>query len=256
MNNKLTIPEALALSRCEKVIAKGQQIFIEVGNAVLQIRDERLYRKNYGSFNQYCEERWGWGERRASQIIQAASVVQRLPKESSTMVPTERVARAVAQVSEEKRPQVIAAAAKATNGHVTAKAITAAAKVIDVEEVLQDSVGREIPAQVSKYWNRSDEIKDLLKQITNVKRAIEKAHEAKDLMYAEISNAAIGDLERAWHSIQCGVPYAVCPQCQGHPEVQPKGECRLCLGRGLISKFRWKAVPEETRNMIEKQVNK
>lgn len=114
-----------------------------------------------------------------------------------------------------------------------------------------DSVGRIIPNGAVAYWNRKREIQMLLEAIKLAVEQISSGHESKDLMFSEIPESAVADLKSAYASIQCGIPYAVCPQCQGHPEVQPKGECRLCKGRGLVSKFRWNTVPAETRAMIE-----
>jgi hypothetical protein len=47
-----------ALAQCEGVIERGMKSFIEVGTALLKIRDERLYRENYGTFEEYCRKRW------------------------------------------------------------------------------------------------------------------------------------------------------------------------------------------------------
>ena len=54
----------------------GQQTFIEVGQALLEIRDRRLYRETYGTFEEYCQERWGMTRRHANRQIGAAHVVE------------------------------------------------------------------------------------------------------------------------------------------------------------------------------------
>lgn len=46
--------------------------------ALVQIRDERLYRAEYGTFDTYCERRWGKSASRMNQLIQAAKVVKNL----------------------------------------------------------------------------------------------------------------------------------------------------------------------------------
>lgn len=48
--------------------------FVEVGEALLRIRDGRLYRDSYATFEDYCRDRWGFGERRGRQLIEAAEV--------------------------------------------------------------------------------------------------------------------------------------------------------------------------------------
>ena len=47
-----------ALTECEAVIERGLRTFVEVGEALLRIRDERLYRETHGTFEDYCRERW------------------------------------------------------------------------------------------------------------------------------------------------------------------------------------------------------
>ena len=72
-------------------------------------------------------------------------------------------------------------------------------------------------------------------------------------MFAEINfTAVISDIEKAYHALKCATPYAVCTMCSGHPDTQKNG-CRLCFGRGLISKFRYDRVPEEVRKLREKK---
>lgn len=67
--------QAARLRACEETIERGQQTFIEVGQALARIRDERLFREaGFASFDAYCRERWAMGKSYASQLISAASV--------------------------------------------------------------------------------------------------------------------------------------------------------------------------------------
>lgn len=63
------------LKELEVVIERGRQTFIEVGNALLEIRDRQLYRDTHARFEDYCRERWGWSRPFAYQLIDAAKVV-------------------------------------------------------------------------------------------------------------------------------------------------------------------------------------
>jgi hypothetical protein len=87
-------PSTLSLPELERVIERGQQTFIEVGRALLEIRDRRLYRETHATFEAYCRERWGWSRRHANRQIEAARVVDAVgpvgPKPES-----ERQARAM-----------------------------------------------------------------------------------------------------------------------------------------------------------------
>jgi len=99
-------PSTLSLPELERVIERGQQTFIEVGRALLEIRDRRLYRETYATFEAYCRERWGWNRRYANRQIDAARVVDAVgptgPKPES-----EREARAMLdRLDPEEREQV------------------------------------------------------------------------------------------------------------------------------------------------------
>ena len=53
------------LAELETVIESGIRTFVDVGRALLEIRDSRLYRESYPTFDEYCRERWGFGRIRA-----------------------------------------------------------------------------------------------------------------------------------------------------------------------------------------------
>ncbi len=67
----LSVEEIDQLAQYEATITKGLATFIEVGAALASIRDERLYRRDYATFDDYCRARWGWDRRRAYQLMDA-----------------------------------------------------------------------------------------------------------------------------------------------------------------------------------------
>jgi hypothetical protein len=73
------ISEATRLAELEQAIERGLQTFVEVGEALREIRDSRLYRQDFGSFEGYCRERWGFSRPRAYELIQGADVVSGIP---------------------------------------------------------------------------------------------------------------------------------------------------------------------------------
>lgn len=62
------------LGELEAVIQRGLDTFVEVGAALLEIRDARLYRETHGTFEEYCQHRWGMSRRHANRTIEAAGV--------------------------------------------------------------------------------------------------------------------------------------------------------------------------------------
>jgi hypothetical protein len=85
------------------------------------IRDTRLYRADFDTFEEYCKEKWGWTRIRAYQLIEAAGVQAALPENVKHVLQNDRQASELARVAPEKRVEVLEKAAAA--GPVTARAI-------------------------------------------------------------------------------------------------------------------------------------
>jgi hypothetical protein len=90
----LTTTETTRLGELEETIERGLQTFLEVGLALTEIRESKLYRVDFDTFEAYCKGRWGFTRRRANQLVEAARV--------GTMVPVEneRQARELAPLRE------------------------------------------------------------------------------------------------------------------------------------------------------------
>lgn len=85
--------EISRLTVCEEVIAQGLHTFVDVGNALLEIRDNRLYRDEYSTFEDYCKERWGMVRQQANRLIAAAETVSNLEPIGSILPQTESQTR-------------------------------------------------------------------------------------------------------------------------------------------------------------------
>ena len=70
----LDVRERHVLEELEGIVGRGITTFIEVGRALAEIRDRRLYRDSQDTFEAYCRELWELGRTRAYQLIDAAAV--------------------------------------------------------------------------------------------------------------------------------------------------------------------------------------
>jgi hypothetical protein len=77
--NELELAERERLAQLEEVVERGLQTFIEVGQALREIRDSRLYRQTHTTFGEYLVERWSFSKPHATRLIQAAQVVAAVP---------------------------------------------------------------------------------------------------------------------------------------------------------------------------------
>src|SRR5688572_5055852 len=76
-NGKMTTIEARthSLAENEDVIRRGLSTFVEVGQALMAIRDERQYiTAGFDRFEDYCRERWDMGRSYADDKIAASRV--------------------------------------------------------------------------------------------------------------------------------------------------------------------------------------
>lgn len=97
----LSIDERNELERCEVVIKQGLETFIEVGQALLTIREKRLYRLEFGTFEDYCRGKWDFGRRYVNQIIQASEIVSNLGAIAPILPQTESQARPLTSLEPE-----------------------------------------------------------------------------------------------------------------------------------------------------------
>lgn len=252
----MSIAESRRLAELEKLIARGKQTFVEVGLALAEIRDLRLYKREYGSFSEYCQAKWGWTKQHAYRLIEAAPVAKGNLQVTSlnqarelAKVPAEQRAGVVKAVVDSGKPVTAAAikrhlppppmqrhGANGTNATNGTAATRASQPPPPPPSQILDGTGWPIPTQLIPLWQRAGEVQEMLTTLSRVKGALRAAQENKDKLFAEVNySSALSQLDQAWTDIKTAKPFAVCPTCQG----QIPDKCTLCKGRGLISEYLW-----------------
>lgn len=152
MMELLTVQEGEALAELEQVIERGLTTFVDVGNALLTIRDERLYRADYATFEDYCEERWGLTRRRAYQLMDAAGAVSTMVHTGLPAPENERQARELGRVPEDQRAEVWQQTIDNTDGKPTAAAIreTYQPKPEPVADPLPEPIAEQIDQRIAE----------------------------------------------------------------------------------------------------------
>jgi len=143
----LTRTETNRLEELETAIERGLPTFLVVGAALLEIRDDRLYRERCATFEDYCRLRWGISRQRAYQLMDAATVCED-GQDLSTNVDkptTEAQARVLKRLPAEMRPAAMQKAAESANGEApTASEIEDAATLL---EALPEDERKELQSQ-------------------------------------------------------------------------------------------------------------
>lgn len=115
---------AASLEKEEAIIQRGLDTFVEVGEALLRIKEGKLYKATHGTWNEYVRERWGFSRVQAHRLIAASDVVadiKMLP--IGNILPTsESQVRPLAVLPKEQQADAWVAAVKlAPKGEPTAK---------------------------------------------------------------------------------------------------------------------------------------
>lgn len=121
--------ESKRLVELEAVIQRGLDTFIEVGEALAEIRDSRLYRIEHPTFEDYCRTKWKMNRTYAHRLMAAAEVSAMLPTGNKPR--NERQARPLAtlETSEQQRA-AWQRAVESGNGNPTAQQVEAEAQKI------------------------------------------------------------------------------------------------------------------------------
>ena len=116
----LNIDESHELERCEVVIKQGLQTFIEVGQALRTIREKRLYRISFKTFEDYCVGRWAFKKSQAYQLIDASVVISNLSAIAEILPKTESQTRPLTRLEPEIQKEVWTEVLKTHGDNITA----------------------------------------------------------------------------------------------------------------------------------------
>ena len=118
-NFQLTISEQNEFERCEVAIKQGLETFIEVGTALMTIRNKRLYRAEFETFEEYCRDRWGMEYRSANRLIAASETISNLGPIGPVPI-TESQARPLTSLQPEVQREAWAEVVETHGGNITA----------------------------------------------------------------------------------------------------------------------------------------
>lgn len=117
---ELDITEQAKLFDLERKIEAGLQTFVEVGLALMEIRDSELYRSQFGTFEEYCGVRWGFTSTQAKRLMDGAEIAKNIEPSGSKIL-AESHLRPLKNLQPAQQREVYSeAVATAPNGRPTA----------------------------------------------------------------------------------------------------------------------------------------
>lgn len=255
-----------ALRDCEEVIAKGMTNFRDVGEALMRIRDEKLFRQKFGTFEEYCQTTWDFGKRRANQIIAATKVelIESTPQkksgkkisqsgdrdiENAVLQPsTDSQVRALSSLPESEQPAAWSEAVESAGGkQPTAKQV----KEVVEKRTAKTETGLEgLIDSVREAIEQAEAFRELMSAITAIKSKVTKLVESPLGRHIN-PNELNAHLTNAFRILKFAMPFADCVYCGR----TIKKTCKACGGQGwLVQDVFNQAPPDMKANSVVRKV--
>jgi hypothetical protein len=115
-SNLLNVVERQILESLEEVIESGVESYLATGSALKEIRDQRLYREGFKSFDAYVKSRWCFQRDYADKLIDSSETKQKVHtmvgSSGADKIQNERQLRELKSVPDESLAKVIAKASE------------------------------------------------------------------------------------------------------------------------------------------------
>lgn len=169
----LSVEQKIELSHLEKTIERGKTACIEMALALLKIREERLYRENHPTFEDYCQRRWEFSDRYGRMLVEYGETVRAIHSAGGTMVPvSERQSRALNGLEPEQKTEAMSgAAAVAPDNKPTTQHIQRAAAAVKSkpESPFQAGTTATVLDENSPHYGRSVTVENVQGVIVQAK---------------------------------------------------------------------------------------
>lgn len=262
--------DAKRLKRRDELIGIVKHGFQISGESLTELRDDEHWKDTHTSWIAFCKETFAISKTKLFNILKYTEVVGSLSKDNQSKITNIEQALALSSLAPKDRDRAIVKAEE--NGGITADALrfhgakpvgkksvskeseTVPSRDTPVSEkpeskptskppkpakvVLYDEIGIPIPDDAIPYWNRKQEVQDILTQIKDLKKVVVDGQTSGDHQWLKVTNSIADTFGSLYSLISEAKPYAVCTTCMGSPSLQPEG-CNFCRSTGLISKWQW-----------------
>jgi hypothetical protein len=151
LSKELTDKEKSALDKCEKRILAWGEETIMLGKALLEIKDSRLYRQDFSTFDDYCRLRWGFVDQTAYNAIKKFENIHCLTHDARVEVKPDPEAPSLKFLEKIKDPEKkIELYGKIVDKSKEAKKLEkTSAGVIPDAKIAEETVNRSLAAEKS-----------------------------------------------------------------------------------------------------------
>lgn len=182
-NARLDKEERARLNQLEVIVEQGLQTFYEVGKALVEIRDRKLYRESQKTFEDYCRYRSSIGRQRAFQFISAAQVRENLSTNGRQIPTSERQVRPLTGLLPELQREIWQEAVESAPNGIPSGAIVQ--RLVD-KKLSSGKIGQDVesnPSDLEQLRLENKTLKEPIRQkdVERERRAAEVANELERL---------------------------------------------------------------------------
>ncbi len=174
------------LAELEVLIKDNFLAFYQVGCALAEINQKRLYRETHDTFEDYCSALWDIARRTAYQYIEASAVVENVRRgaQIELLPQNERQARALTKLTPEQQVEAWQKAVEtAPEGKITAR---------HVKKTIREIQGKKVEKVVRETKARVDQSQIIDKNFKTAFRAfLDQVEIARNGKYKSTSRLAI-----------------------------------------------------------------
>lgn len=165
----LKAEESQLLMTCENTLKMHLGGFWPMGGALRTISEDRLYRENFKTFEEYCSGKWHLSDKHVYRLIKAATCMDKLKAEVDKDLPTSE--SQVRELLSCKEPDDWVKAWKKVLKATGGKGVTAE----KVAEAVAKVLGKEAPQTPTVAETPKVETRDTEQTLTEVRELVTKA---------------------------------------------------------------------------------
>jgi len=234
------------LLELEEDITNDLKAVFRIGLNLMVIRDEKLWKQNYKSFEDYCNDRWSKGSNWARKMIKAVEVKEVVPD-----VENEWQARQLVDLPDEKKVEVFSRAVDEVNDP---KLVTGTQLNRIKQSVVAEATTPEVNTEpMAKYQLLTDDYDSCLNALTRVNSIIEGITEQDVGLWLNLDEFRM-DLRNLKANIRMAKPHQTCPYCMGAGTMLSfdgnEENCKACHTLGWVPKAVWDEAPQQFKNKV------
>jgi hypothetical protein len=136
----LSRQERSRLLALEETIARGRRLVQEVLEALFEVRDRRLYREQYPTFEAYCKEKWHWTPQYVNMQLACEETRRSLESAVSAVDAADRALRPLNRLAPEDKAEAYRMASElAEGGKVTsAETLTTSQLILEARSAMSE----------------------------------------------------------------------------------------------------------------------